>query len=163
MKTRIAIISLIIVAVIGGFVWHYNQPNQRINRTIDQFIGALEYNSSNLRSREDVHKAIQASTVAPITLKVSELPFNLEIPREMSVESLCNRVDQLHAITVRRKFTKREEDLQLMGNKAQLTRIDEITMTTPLRESKSELWELIFDLELTERWKITAIRARRYQ
>ncbi len=26
-------------------------------------------------------------------------------------------------------------------------------MTTPLRESKSELWELIFDLELTERWK----------
>ncbi|MDA7860195.1 hypothetical protein N9073_01865 [Akkermansiaceae bacterium] len=163
MKTRIAIISLIIVAVIGGFVWHYNQPNQRINRTIDQFIGALEYNSSNLRSREDVHKAIQASTVEPITLKVSELPFNLEIPREMSVESLCNRVDRLHAITVRRKFTKREEDLQLMGNKAQLTRIDEITMTTPLRESKSELWELIFDLELTERWKITAIRARRYQ
>ncbi|MDC0271869.1 hypothetical protein OAK34_02000 [Akkermansiaceae bacterium] len=163
MKTRIAIISLIIVAVIVGFVWHYNQPNQRINRTIDQFIGALEYNSSNLRSREDVHKAIQASTVEPITLKVSELPFNLEIPREMSLESLCNRVDQLHSITVRRKFTKREEDLQLVGNKAQLTRIDEITMTTPLRESKSELWELIFDLELTERWKITAIRAKKYQ
>ena len=92
MKTRIAIISLIIVAVIGGFVWHYNQPNQRINRTIDQFIGALEYNSSNLRSREDVHKAIQASIVEPITLKVSELPFNLEIPREMSLESLCNRI-----------------------------------------------------------------------
>jgi hypothetical protein len=66
-------------------------------------------------------------------------------------------------MTVRREFTKREEDLQLVGNKAQLTRIDEITMTTPLRESKSELWELIFDLELKERWKITAIRARRYQ
>ena len=163
MKTRIAIISLIIVAVIGGIVWHYNQPNQRINRTIDQFIGALEYNSSNLRSREDVHKAIQASTAEPITLKVSELPFNLEIPREMSLESLCNRVDQLHSITVRRKFTKREEDLQLVGNKAQLTRIDEITMTSPLRESRSELWEIIFDLELKEGWKITAIRARRHQ
>ena len=163
MKTRIAIISLIIVAVIGGFVWHYNQPNQRINRTIDQFIGALEYNSSNLRSREDVHEAVQASTAEPITLKVSELPFNLEIPREMSVEGLCKRVDHLHAMTVTRGFTKREEDLQLMGNKAQLTRIDEITMTTPLRESKSELWELIFDLELTERWRITALRARRHQ
>jgi hypothetical protein len=50
-----------------------------------------------------------------------------------------------------------------MGNKAQLTRINEITMITPLRESKSELWELIFDLQLKERWEINAIRARRYQ
>jgi hypothetical protein len=163
MKTRITIISLIVVAMIGGFVWHYNQPKQQIKRTINQFIGAIEYNSSNLRSREDVHKAIQTSTVEPITLKVSELPFNLEIPKELSLQTLCNRVDQLHSMTVRREFTKREEDLQLVGNKAQLTRIDEITMTTPLRESKSELWELIFDLELKERWKITAIRARRYQ
>ena len=66
-------------------------------------------------------------------------------------------------MTVRREFTKLEEDLQLMGNKAQLTRIDEITMTSPLRESRSELWEIIFDLELKEGWKITAIRARRHQ
>ena len=163
MKHRIAIISLIVVAMIGGVVWYYNQPKQKINRTIDQFISAIEYNSTNLRSRKDVHEAVQASTAEPITLKVPELPFNLEIPKEMSLEGLCNRVDQLHSITVRRKFTKREEDLQLVGNKAQLTRIDEITMTTPLRETKSELWELIFDLELKERWKITAIRARRYQ
>ena len=66
-------------------------------------------------------------------------------------------------MTVRREFKKLEEDIQLMGNKAQLTRIDEITMTSPLRESRSELWEIIFDLELKEGWKITAIRARRHQ
>jgi hypothetical protein len=163
MKTRIAIISLIVVALISGFVWHYNQPKQKIDRTVDQFIGAIEYNSSNLRSRDDVHEAVQISTAQPITLKVSELPFNIEIPREMSLEGLCKRIDLLHSMTVTRKFKKLEEDLQLMGNKAQLTRINEITMITPLRESKSELWELIFDLQLKERWEINAIRARRYQ
>jgi hypothetical protein len=163
MKTRIAIISLIVVALLSGFVWHYNQPKQKIDRTVDQFIDAIEYNSSNLRSRDDVHEAVGNSTAEPITLKVSELPFNIEIPREMSLEGFCKRIDLLHAMTVTRGFKKLEEDLQLMGNKAQLTRIDEITMTTPLRESKSELWELIFDLELKERWRITAIRARRHQ
>jgi hypothetical protein len=66
-------------------------------------------------------------------------------------------------MTVKREFKKLEEDIQLMGNKAQLTRIDEITMTSPLRESRSELWKIIFDLELKEGWKITAIRARRHQ
>ena len=163
MKTRIAIISLIVVAVISGLVWHYNQPKQRINRTIDQFIRAIEYNSSNLRSRDDVHEAIKVSTEDPITLKVLELPFNIDIPREISLEGLCNRIDLLHSMTVRREFQKLEEDIQLMGNKAQLTRIDEITMTSPLRESRSELWKIIFDLELKEGWKITAIRAKRHQ
>ncbi len=163
MKTRIAIISLIVVALLSGFVWHYNQPKQKIDRTVDQFIDAIEYNSSNLRSRDDVHEAVENSTAEPITLKVSELPFNIEIPREMSLEGFCKQIDLLHAMTVTRGFKKLEEDLQLMGNKAQLTRIDEITMTTPLRESKSELWELIFDLELKERWRITALRARRHQ
>jgi hypothetical protein len=81
----------------------------------------------------------------------------------MSLEGLCNRIDLLHSMTVRREFKKLEEDIQLMGNKAQLTRIDEITMTSPLRESRSELWKIIFDLELKEGWKITAIRARRHQ
>ncbi|MDG2398950.1 MAG: hypothetical protein P8M04_00115 [Akkermansiaceae bacterium] len=163
MKTRIALISLILVAVISWYFWHYNQPKQQINRTVDQFIGAIEYNSSKLRSRQEVHEAVRTSTEEPITLKVLELPFNIEIPREMSLEGLCSRIDLLHSMTARRNFRKLEEDLQLMGNKAQLTRIDEITMTTPLREKKAELWELVFDLELQEQWKITAIRARRHQ
>ena len=163
MKIRIAIIFLISVAIISGYFWHYNQPEQKIRRTIDQFIGAIEYSSTKLRSREDVHKAVRISTRDAITLKVSELPFAIEIPKEITHKSLCSKIDRLHSMTVRRKFTRLEEDIQLMDNKAQLTGIEEITMATPLRQENSELWELVFDLELKEQWKITAIRAKRHQ
>ncbi|MEN8783059.1 MAG: hypothetical protein ABF379_01725 [Akkermansiaceae bacterium] len=163
MKPRIALIALILITLIGGYFWHSNQPRQKIRQTVDQFIEAVEYDSTKLRKREDVHEAVKSSTADTVSLKVSELPFDLEVPRKMAFESLCSRLDLLHSMTSEREFETLEEEIQLIGNKAQLTRISKITMAMPLREQKAESWELVFDLELKEQWKITAIRARRHQ
>jgi len=165
MKTRIAFIVFILIAVFGGYFWHYHQPEQKIKRAVDQFIGAVEYDSTKLRSREDVHEAVRNSTRETITLKISDLsnlPFNVDLPREMSFERLCSRLDLLHAATSERDFTTLEEELQLIGNKAQLTRIAQITMASPFSGKETQSWELVFDLELEDQWKITALRASKH-
>jgi hypothetical protein len=81
----------------------------------------------------------------------------------MSFERLCSRLDLLHAATSERDFTTLEEELQLIGNKAQLTRIAQITMASPFSGQETQSWELVFDLELDDHWKITALRASKHQ
>ncbi len=163
MKTRLTLIALILIAVGGGSVWYYNQPEQKISRVVDQFIGAVEYDSTKLRSRDDVHEAVRATTRESIKLKVSELPFNIQVPDEMAFNTLCSRLDLLHNMTSEREFKSLEQEVKVIKDKAQLTRIAEITMAAPLQERKTEAWKLVFDLELKGDWKITAIRARRHQ
>ena len=168
MNSRIVLIALILIAIIGGYLWHNHQPEQKITKVVDQFIGAVEYDSTKLRSRDDVHEAVKNSTSENIKLKFSDtdlpnLPSGLDLPREMSIERICSRLDLLHSATTERVIKTVEDKIQLIGTKAQVTRIAEITMGSPFLGKETNSWELVLDLELKDDWKITAIRAKRYR
>lgn len=160
MKARFALIALVLAALIGGYLWHSRQPDQQAARTVDRFIEALEYQSSNLRSRDDVHEVIRETVATKLKLQVTDPPSGFTLPEALSHESLCAKADQFHTFTSKREFKTVEESVEVIGDRAQVTRVEEITAAI-LGNRGTETWQLTFDLKRGEDWKITGIRAKK--
>lgn len=159
MKKWIFIGGLLIVALIFGYRWYNDQPEQKINRAVDQLIEAIEYSKLNFRERSDVHDAIREVTTETVDFKgESPLPEG-----EISVDRLFNKLDLLHTMTTLRQFTELERTLLISGSEAQVTRTNEIKFAAGSSYQDTQTWKLIFDLELHGQWRIIRIRGEQIQ
>lgn len=154
-KKGVLALVLVLGLLVGGYLWYAKRPEQKINKVVDHFLDAVEYDTTIFRKRSDVHDAVRETISDPVICSFkgdSRLPDG-----EFKFESICSRLDLLHRFSTRRDFTEVERSILLIGSKAQVTRMLKIEFAGP-GYSGVQTWQLFFDLELGETWMITEIR-----
>ena len=159
MKKWIVLGVLLAAALISGYRWHANQPEQKINGVVDQLIEAVEYSKLNFRQRSEVHDAIREVMAETIDFQ-GEAP----LPEgEIGYDSIFSRLDFIHSVTTLREFTELDRSLMISNSEAQVTRTTEIKFAAGKSFGDTQTWKLIFDLELGEQWRIIRIRGELIQ
>ena len=156
MKKRLFLIILLLLIPLGGYLWHHQQPEQQIGRTIEQFFEHVEHRKVSIRQPDDVSTAFQESLADKIIFQgASPIP-----DEELTVKEAINRVGQLHALTTLVEITEMSRTLKVIGSKAQAYLSIKILAAAGKNYKIEQAWELVFDLEESDKWRITGIRGR---
>jgi hypothetical protein len=159
MKKWLILGILIVFALISGYRWHANQPEQKINGVVDHLIEAVAYHKLNFRQRSDVHDAIREVMAETVDFQ-GEAP----LPEgEVSHERIFSQLDFMHSVTTLREFTELDRSLMISGAEAQVIRTTEIKFAAGKSFRDTQTWKLVFDLELDQKWRIIRIRGERIE
>lgn len=154
MKKRIFLVLLLAAGLISGYRWYSQQPAQLVNGVVDLMIDAVEYDTTTFRQRSDVHDAVREVLAEKIEIQIKG---GYSIPQEtMSLEQVLRRLDFFHALPIDRKFTEVDQAIMVAGSEAQVTRTYKIKV--PNGNGSTQTWELVFDLERSDKWRIIKIR-----
>ena len=81
------------------------------------------------------------------------------IPNEkMTREGVLKKVTTFQAMTSLCEITESERTIKVIGSKAQVYLTAEILAAAGKNNRGKQTWKLIFDLELSDSWRITGIR-----
>ncbi len=157
MKKIIVLVVLIVLASIGGFLWLRQQPEQQVGHAVDQFLEHVEHRKISIRSKEDVHKALREVLADKI-----EFHGAWPIPTDdMTLAETLEKIDQFQGLTTLCEITVSEREIQIIGSKAQVYLTTEIHVAAGKNNQGIENWELIFDLEKNDDWRITGLQGKK--
>jgi len=152
------LLLLILLIPIGGYLWYRQTPEQQLGRTVNQFLENIEHQRITSRRKVDVHESLKKVLAPKINFQ-----GNWPIPsEELTLEEVIAKIDLFHSISILCEITTHEQNIQIIGNKAQVILNADILVAAVGKNNKDEqLWELIFDLEKKEDWRIIGIRGSR--
>jgi len=162
MKKRIApilLIFLIFLVPVGGYLWHRQKPEQKIGRAVDQFLEHVEHRKISIRKPDDLKNAFTEVLSDKVQLQgASPIPNE-----EMTLEEVIEKVSAFQAITTLCEITESERTIKVIGSKAQVYLTAEIYAASGKKYKGREIWKLIFDLELSDSWRITGLRGTKQE
>lgn len=157
MIKRLLFLLLILLIPIGGYLWYRQAPEQKIGRTVDQFLENIEHRKITTRRKVEVHESLSKVLAPKIHLQGST-----PIPNEeMTLQDFLDKVDLFHGFTSLCEITEVERTIKIIGNKAQVYHTADILVAAGKSNQDEQTWDLIFDLEKAEDWRIVAIRGSR--
>jgi hypothetical protein len=155
---RVLLAASLIVLVLGGVAfWHLNRPKVKINRAVDRLFETLGHKKVSLTAPTDPREALRDVLAAEI--RIIGIP-EVDSP-VVTFEQFCEKVDTLHRLTSLCEFQEQDRRVIIEGHQAQASRTTTITAAAGPRFRMEQTRDLIFDLEKSDRWRITAIRARK--
>lgn len=156
MKRVLPAASLLVLFLGGAAFWHLNRPEVKINRAVDRLIEALEHKKVSLTAPADPRETLVDVLAAEI--RIIGIP-EVDSP-VVTFEQFCEKVDTLHRLTSLCEFREQDRRVIIEGHQAQASRTTTLTVAAGPRFRMEQTRDLIFDLERSDRWRITAIRAR---
>lgn len=154
MKKTIIISLVLALATAGGFFWYFQQAPQKINSTVDQLFEAIAHKKISLRKPSDVQESLREILADELTISgISQI-------REptLTLKEFTTFVLNLHEFTSLCEFSEHDRSHQIAGNKAQVYCTTTIIVAAGPNTRTEQKQEFTFDLENTDRWRITAIR-----
>jgi hypothetical protein len=157
MKRPIFILLLIIIAAGSGTFWYLNQPAKKIDRAVDRLFDAVEHKKVSLSPPGDPRQVISeifAERVSIIGIpKISNEP--------MAREKLAEKLKMFHELTTLCEFEESARQVKVVGDRAEASRTTTMTVAAGPRFRNEETWEVTFEFEKSDRWRITTIRAEK--
>lgn len=156
MKRIILLIALIIIVPVGGYLWHRQQPEQQINRAVDQFLENVEHRKISIRNKQDVHSELKEVLADKI-----DFQGNWPIPTDpLTIDETLAKIDQFHVVTSLCEITISERELQIIGSKAQVYLTTQVHVAAGKKNQVKQNWEFTVDLEEGDDWRITGFRGK---
>lgn len=153
---RILLAAILIGLTIGGATyWHFNRPEMEINRAVDRIFETLEHKKVSLTTPADPRESLR--DVLADEIRIIGIP-EVKSP-VLTFDQFCEKVTTLHSLTSLCEFREQARGVIIEGDQAQASRTTTMTAAAGPRFRMEKTWELIFDLEKTDHWRITAIRA----
>lgn len=158
-RLPLLLLALILSVLIGGCYLYRQTPEQKIGRTVDQFLSNVEHRKLTTRRRMHVHEALTEVLAETVNFRGGS-----PIPNEeLTLEEILEKVDFFHGFTSLCEMTELERTVRIEGDEAQVYHTTEIHVAAGKNHQGEEVWDLIFDLtEEVDGWKIVGIRGSRH-
>lgn len=157
MKRPAILLISIVFALGGGGFWYLNQPAKKIDRAVDRLFDAIEHKKISLTPPGDPHQLISEIFTEKVT--VSRIPQISDDP--ISREVLAEKLRTFHELTTLCEIKELTRSVKVNGSKAEAFRSTTVTVAAGPRFKSEEIWNLSFELEKTDRWRITTIKAKK--
>lgn len=157
MKKIILLAVLILLASIGGYLYHRQQPEQQVGRAVDQFLENVEHRKISTRRKIDVHEALGEVLADKVDFQ-GAFPIPTD---ELTLEETLNKIDQFHGLTSLCEIVESDRNIKIIGSKAQVFLTTDILVAAGKQHQREQTWDLIIDLEKGEDWRIVALRGNR--
>jgi len=156
MKKAIVLGLVVALAILGGFIWHSRQPTQKINGTIDQLFDTVAHQKIFSPAAAEVKESLREVFADEVALsKIDRFPGGT-----LSFNEIFNSVRTFQNFTTLCEFAEIERSVAIVGDRAQAFRTTTVAIAAGPDSRTEQTYDFTFDLENTDRWRITAIRAQ---
>mgnify|MGYP005845104459 CR=1 FL=1 len=157
MKKKLVAVVLVIVALCAAYLWYANRAPQQINRTVDELLEAVAHKNISLQTPAEVEKSLEKILAAEIQV----LGLSQMSSKPLARSKIVQKVHTFHRLSSLCRFEEESRALKIAGKKAQAYRTTMVKVAAGPRFKSEERWHLSFDLEKSDRWRITTIRAQK--
>ncbi|MGB0328188.1 MAG: hypothetical protein ACPGJR_11690 [Akkermansiaceae bacterium] len=157
MKRPAILLISIVLALGGGGFWYLNQPAKKIDRTVDRLFDAIEHKKISLTPPGDPRQLISGIFTEKVT--VSGIPQISD--DRISREVLAKKLKTFHELTTLCEIKELTRSVKVNGSKAEASRSTTMTVAAGPRFKSEETWNLTFELEKSDHWRIIAIQAKK--